>query len=325
MEDLEHIFLCGVDLKDLKHQFIKIAVEFHKNALQDFFAGRLSAFDAHVGDASCQIRALYLIDLFHSHDFLQEQMPIEIEKFIYLSYVLNFFKKMCEGCRTILDNAKFMEKFAINKVKANKILKAYQREISILSCEYVLTIARKMNYPHIELLMASKRVGDDRKVLLPCFLVSDVLMRHIKLNQIPYRVYFQFGQKVYYQQKANRFPFIAFHCYATAGEFQLERYHTLLNQFEFLYYLNQAAHSQYCGIKLAKYNDSPFGDLECDIDFMAMEMLYEKCKKEAFTMGCTRENPKVCVIKHIQAGCEEIDIYAPQCIYGKLEESEACI
>lgn len=114
-------------------------------ALEELKNGNLTSFDALVGEASCQIRAIAIVQIFRKlvTNELEDLNDFDKE-FVTLSYILTKFKEpvMDEQGHIVLEKFNYKDIYTgVSKNAAEKIILNYQRRLAELSVKYLKELA----------------------------------------------------------------------------------------------------------------------------------------------------------------------------------------
>ncbi len=108
--------------------------------------------------------------------------------FIIQCYVLQKYSLKCsENMPTSMDYKNMMAKLHITRTQAQLLIHYYQKSIAEKSCEFILklTNSRSIN-PTIKIMMPYlQMVADEERQILPCYLVTEVILNHALENKIP--------------------------------------------------------------------------------------------------------------------------------------------
>lgn len=132
----------------------KLNIEQLEQAIEKFYAtkaleglknGNLTSFDALVGEASCQIRAIAIVQIYRKliNNGLESLDDFDKE-FVTLSYILTKFKEpvMDEQGHIILEKFNYKDIYTgASKNAAEKIILNYQRRLAELSVKYLKELA----------------------------------------------------------------------------------------------------------------------------------------------------------------------------------------
>lgn len=372
---------------DLKYRLLSIiSFVLHEliESIEDFyFKNDWSAFDPHVGENLCQIRACQLLDIyFHIKDdpevkakmlaeiksykekcdsveeFLKKENYIskssDIETvqnfldklklnftisytvyFLCLSHFLTKFRTFNELENTIIDYPKLLSNLKVSKNIGRRMIHEYQKQLSDYSYDYVEKSAL-LKGENFNLLKALKKIDDDGRSTLPCYIVMNVLLDNLKSrkNNILFVVRHEknikkrFTTLLYiYNEIAKCYIFCAkptekflkepcfiIHGIQDGFTVNTDNYILKFNDvaIETIIMGNMATHPQYSGKKLAALKCNPFNPIiisSKNHDLLdasvKMEEQFLLMKSIGTEIGCDAKNPSLLHIRHIF--CNRLD------------------
>lgn len=280
------------------------------------------------------------------HDFFSEMsclFPMEEDAlFLFLSHVLCEFHLVDEEqIPKAIDYEALANKLHLSRSYAKKLGHYYQKFLSELSCKFMFQLAKDLpdNEELTTLLPWLHKQSDEGRMVLPCYTVTDILIRHmiefeasmvlivdIQQDNTNERLTVSFeGSK-----ENGRFELLhAFNplhpcmvmyggCHASDSTVEQSFLATLLQiGVKEVLLSNNAAHPQYSGATLRPYRDNPFEVLlqdhretfssfeACIAKRLSDELMLKKSL--AHTLGCTAENQRFFLLKHIF--CDTLDAY----------------
>lgn len=119
-------------------------------------------------------------------DFLQKQNLIfEISEetcFLMQSHFLSKFKNLNNYGNTIIDYESLNKYIGVSKNISRQIIHIYQLSLSKMSCQFIFDCLEKIghNFYSKTLLRAMRQYDDDKREVLPSFLVMDILLEYLR-------------------------------------------------------------------------------------------------------------------------------------------------
>lgn len=245
---------------------------------------------------------------------------------ILMRFLTNF--RVCNDLdNMIIDYDNMTMRLGLSKNLCRRLIHHHQKQLSALSCEFVLDLSLDISPKLTNLLRLITHQDEDARTTLPCFLVMKVLMHYLTKNQtnillvIKHTKSHEFTNLLYqydnasqcYQRLTNPDAnALRPHCLVIHGVTQ-----TSLNlETEFLRECdnvgilnilmgNMATHPQYSGRKLVGLKNNPFLPLNicCDPDITTyasqLEEEFLQLKELGTAHGCTEKNPDLFFIRHI--------------------------
>lgn len=245
------------------------------------------------------------------------------ECFLYKSYILTLFKKS-NSQELYISSDEMAHFFSIPKKSSKKMIHKYQSHLSMLSCEFIKTIAldldiNEKNSPNI---VSSILRDDNERMVYPCFFYSKVLFMHMQKTGCAVLIILETvdadhsrkdlilfdggnnqGRLLTRNNNFKEEACMVVVCKRIASmSLSAQELLKKLNGYGLYHILlmNMAAHPQFSGLKLALFAEQlvpPIADLVAAE--RQMEEEFWALKKSAHKNGCCRDNPALLLVKHI--------------------------
>lgn len=360
--------------------FLSFIIDNFNKATNDFMNYNMTAFDPHVGESLCQIRACYILDFFNIYyddaiyiksiralndelnkiakrifsikikfeglnkvervnltSFLKlEGVNIKIEKtffYIFICHFLTRFVTFNSLENSIIDYNKMEIESGLSKNFLRRVIHFYQKLISQLSCNYIITINEKYNKSiikrkTIDLLV---QIDDDGRHILPLYVVTTIIFNLIEKKQIGIMVVFRgnsFDRNKlhtnYYEYDIKKEKYIIIDCLKIKEKKNCIVMHVQTDYNVFDQHIaeeitktidkiglkncilaNMASHPQYSGRKLAGLNNffltpimsSSSKSISDDAALISNDYIKHKLIAEKY--GCSEHNQALFYIRHI--------------------------
>lgn len=245
---------------------------------------------------------------------------------ILMRFLTNF--RVCNNLdNMIIDYDEMTTRLGLSKNLCRRFIHHYQKQLSALSCEFVLDISLDISSSMTNLLRLVIHQDEDARTTLPSYLVMKVLMhnlikqktniliviKHLTAHKFTNLLYQYDSSTQCYQRLSNPdTKTLNSHCLVIHGvtQTQLDLSTDFLHQFDEIGMLNiimgnMATHPQYSGKKLIGLKSNPFLPLNicCDPDITSYASLLEEeflqMKALGTQYGCTENNPDLFFIRHI--------------------------
>ena len=260
--------------------------------------------------------------------------------FVISCFFLTYFNIRSENIPVAIDLVFISKELNISKYRAKRLTHKYQKTVCKLGCDFIIKISSALgsNFNYLETLPKLYQVSDEDRVVLPCYIASEVIFHHCIKEKIPIflcvkrkdRKYKEIKDIIYFllvgddEKKHLSFvsgeEYLTSYCMVISGDMEFDPLeHPKRYAINFLkkdplklILANTATHPQYSGKKLLKYRNDPF--LLIDISEHTPNTLYHKenlinMKKFAVDIGCSKENPSTFFLRHIYASqvAKEVD------------------
>jgi hypothetical protein len=270
-------------------------------------------------------------------DFIKKnELELELqEDFIFIigCYFLAHYCVREEGYPVSINLNFASRELHISKYKSKRLIHKLQILICDLGCKFILSAA--INLPEallcFDILPKLKRLTDDNKPVLPCFMVSEVILYRCIQDRIPILfiikrfnsitdecidiIYFRFiGNGQIDLEIAANDSLVDEYCISIVGCLHTESVDIgsdllqLINSVlkitpQKLILANMASHPQYSDHRLAAFRDNPFLSIDEEKNDRISTHLNKLVKMRTFAInhGCTMENPTQFFLKHIYA------------------------
>jgi len=255
--------------------------------------------------------------------------------FLYVAFFLTKFKKNLSPVDSHIDYQFLCENLKISRKFSIKLIRFYQIEISEISCNFIYALAKEINDESIDLLLLSHRVDDNGRKVLPSFLLTKIILKHLQINNSPIIVRVdRFVSNlhldsiyIYYSYTTGELELQSTEkhinsknklCICVHGEIKcidkLESRQEYLQRFRHVGIItillaNMAKHPQYSGTNLELFRERPYrafahtGDYQKDLlninefELVSMQNIAPK-------IGCCEESKHLFFTKHIY--CDSI-------------------
>jgi hypothetical protein len=242
----------------------------------------------------------------------------ECEKILFQSWFLTHYKIKIENKVFIIDYERISQDLNISRKLSKKLVRSYQLSVASYSCSKIFQWASQLHSSDFEILKELKRVDDDGREVLPCYLFTKVIFYYALRFEIPLHVIASVNNKIYpFYFKPNHdlatFVFtedleneldkpciiITGHSKGSSKNYPEK---LLLTGIKNILLSAMAAHPQYTGKKLAPFCENIFNGLptNCVNESISEEMSYMRLL--ANTLGCSYENQSLFVVNHIFCG-----------------------
>lgn len=254
------------------------------------------------------------------------------EDTIYLisCYFLTHFAICNDGIPVAINFNKISSEFNVSKHRAERLSHRFQLIVAKLGCDFIIKIASELTLAesYLRLLPKLLQLSDVDRYVLPCYLVSEIILEHAIKNNIPILLLFHRVSKtphevVYFLLNSHSYHDLPDlendYCFVISGVNQTDQpttrnYLTYLDNLNLIELVlsNTATHPQYSGSKLNYLQDNPFQSIfglkDTEANFFSNRL--ENLKELAYKIGCCKENPSEFFLKHIYASkpCIEIDM-----------------
>lgn len=269
--------------------------------------------------------------------FERHQAIFELDEdliFIIVCRFLTHFNIRDNNIPVAIDLKKIASEFNISKYRSKRLMHRYQQLVCKIGCDFIINIAKELpresNYTDI--LPSLYKISDEDRVVLPCYIVSDIIFNHAIQEKIPVLLIvnrFDTNQQrydviyFYLQEKNGSMKFslkpcdkyLMQHCMVVSGEtYNSDRYdvespenyisHVLTANPLKLILANTAIHPQYSGKRLESLRENPFHSTLSDCEkFITHEQEKKLVEMQNFAIhaGCSKQNPSIFLLKHIYA------------------------
>ncbi len=241
------------------------------------------------------------------------------EDIVYLisCFFLTYFSVRVENIPLAIDFKRIALKFNVSKHRAERLTHRFQLIASKLGCDFILNIASelplKKRYSNV--LPTLYLLSDVDRTVLPCCLVSEIILAHCINKKIPVlilfnRVQLETKELIYFLLEGE--DYITFTedkpCLVILGDNlstkkTSEDYINYLNDINpiELILANTATHPQYAGNRLSSLSNNPFLSLfdksNDDATFFSNRLI--TLKELASKFGCSKQFPLAFFLRHI--------------------------
>ncbi|MBA2657371.1 MAG: hypothetical protein H0U70_10405 [Tatlockia sp.] len=253
-----------------------------------------------------------LVDSIGIHFFITEE-----EKILFQSYFLTLYKKKVSEEAILIDFDKISHHLTLSRKLSKKLTRHYQLSLASYSCNKIAEWGSLVLNPmDLETLKLVRRLDDDEREVLPCYLFTKVIYNFALRQNISIFIMVTIECKViplYFKAKENEFIFskilpddlqkpcilISGHSQGSSGNY-LQRF--IATGLKDILLSAMAAHPQYTGQKLSPYNQNIFQGIGIDNSQSALEEERHYMQFLASILGCSYENQSLFVVNHIFCG-----------------------
>lgn len=272
----------------------------------------------------------------HINDFLERnRIFLELDKdliFIVACGFLTHFNIRREKIPIAIDLKSIAKEFSISKYRSKRLTHKYQIIVTKFGCDFILKLSKDFlpNFGYLEVLPALYKVSDEDRVVLPCYIASEVIFLHAIKQNVPIlfivkiKIESEVMGAIYFLLKGNEKSGFSLEphenyssqfCMIVSGETEiiyslstesLKNYtmHVLSLTPLSLILANTAMHPQYTGKRLSLLRDNPFLLIKMEnsvIDYGIHELKWLAMKNFASQEGCSKERPGTFFLCHIYA------------------------
>lgn len=249
------------------------------------------------------------------------------EDIIYLisCYFLTHYAILDDNIPVAINFKEISYALTVSKHRAERLTHRYQLIVAKLGCDFIIKIASELPLSALysKLLPKLHQLSDVDRYVLPCYIVSEIILQHCAKNSVNIlflfnRVNLEQNEMIYFLLNESRYVNLAQldsnYCLVISGTNYTTQptskdYLQNLNLTE-LVLANTATHPQYSGSKLSAHRDNPFASLlnSNDIDATFFSNRITNLKEVADKFGCCKENPSEFLLNHIYASTTSFEI-----------------
>lgn len=281
----------------------------------------------------CNFKTVSLVNFIHQLEI--DFCFSEDIYFLYVAFFLTKFKKNLSPVDSHIDYQFLCGNLEISRKFSIKLIRFYQIEISKISCKFICALAKEVNDELIDLLLLSYRVDDNGRKVLPSFLLTKIILRHLEINNRPIIVRIdRFVSNlhidsiyIYYSHKTGELDLQSIEkhiksrnklCICVHGEItcidKLESRQEYLKRFRRVGIINillanMAKHPQYSGTNLELFRENPYHAITRTAGYhkgmlVRSEAELINMQNIALKIGCCEERKHLFFTKHIY--CDNI-------------------
>lgn len=253
------------------------------------------------------------------------------EFFLAQANILTIYKRSGINNDPEISYDKLCDDLEVSKNTARKLVHIYQTALSEASCEFIQNIFLEDTTEILEydFINYFKRIDEDERSVLPCYLVTKIILRHIKLNEKPILLVVKREYKgniidcvllAFIPSVHNDYIFDSNfqkisscdECYVLQGitsyhDNEIEKKQIFIDRIlnvglENIILFNMAAHPQYSGKKLWYLRDNPFSLSNVKLEnenFVTFENEFLVKKTQSNFFGCNSINSSLFYIEHV--------------------------
>jgi hypothetical protein len=248
----------------------------------------------------------------------------EMELYLVISRILTIYKTKNNHTISLIDYKKIQNDLEISEGMAKRYIHAYQKKLSVDSCEFIYDILRELEVKPLseEELKFFELLDDDGRHVLPSYIVIKIILSHliassrtlmlivkrISENQIIDEIYLPFvvnqvtKKLIFVKNEKINIPYSP--CFFIKGiteykKCKIEPFEKFVNRLlsvgiENVILFNMAVHPQYSGKKLKLFSCNPFmnNNIELKNEFFYKKMMGHQ-------LGCDVNSATLFNIQHI--------------------------
>jgi hypothetical protein len=107
--------------------------------------------------------------------------------FVISCFFLTYFNIRSENIPVAIDLSFISKELNISKYRAKRLTHKYQQTVCKLGCDFIMKISGELNKNpnYFEILSKLHQVSDEGRIVLPCYIASEIIFHHCIKEKIP--------------------------------------------------------------------------------------------------------------------------------------------